>query len=94
MLPAGSSKANAGIPEDLELVLQDANAGFTCKRPLGSGDVTSNGLVQTSVMFEGALNGSSGDDQDCRPALQDATGIGFMSLQGGITFCVDGVQLI
>nr|QOL01273.1 putative extracellular protein TR9_075 [Trebouxia lynnae] len=90
----GSSKGDDIIPEGLELVLQDANADFTCKRPLGSGHITSNGLVQTSIMFQGELSDLSENDQDCRPALQDATAVGFRSLQGGTTFCLDDVQLI
>jgi len=89
----GSSSADSTIPKGLQLILQ-GNARTTCTRPLGLGGDINNDLVQTSVMFEGSVSNPSGNDQDCRPALQNANAIGFVSSYGGITFCVDDIQLI
>jgi len=80
----------------LQLILQDADDIFLCKQSLGTGSdssnngiTASNGLVQTSNKFDDPTG-----KQDCSSALQSATTLGFLSLSGGITFCVDAVQLV
>ena len=97
---AGSSTANATIPAGLQLILQDASGKFLCKQPLGFGSdfvdgiKTNNWLVQTSNKFQASSHDLTGSSQDCETALQRATAIGFQSLWGGVTFCVDAMQLV
>ena len=100
MIVAGGSKANASIPAGLQLTLQDADANFLCKQPLGfnagpdNGINVNNGLVQTSNKFQTLPDDQTVSDQDCNLALQNATAIGFQSLWGGVTFCIAALQLV
>ena len=55
---------------------------------------TNNWLVQTSNKFQASSDDLTGSNQDCNSALQSATAIGFQALWGGITFCVDAMQLV
>ncbi len=96
MFAPGAATSTATVPTDLQLVLQDDGDNFLCKQSLGTGSDTSNngitasnGLVQTSNKFDDPTG-----KQDCSSALQSASKLGFLSLAGGITFCVDAVQLV
>ena len=100
VIVAGGSKANATIPAGLQLTLQDADGNFLCKQPLGlnagpdNGINSNNGLVQTSNKFQALPDDQPVSDQDCNLALQNASAIGFQSLWGGVTFCMDAMQLV
>lgn len=101
---AGGSTANATVPTGLQLTLQDINGNFLCKQPLGfesgsaDGIKTNNRLVSTSNKFQASLDDLelplAGSNQDCNSALQTATAVGFQSLWGGVTFCMDAMQLV
>lgn len=97
---SGGSTANATIPAGLQLTLQDASGKFLCKQALGFGSgsghgiKTNNWLVQTSNKFQASSDDLTGSNQDCESALQSATAIGFQSLWGGVTFCMDAMQLV
>lgn len=99
-LAAGGSTANSTVPAGLQLTLQDADGEFLCNQPLGFGSSSANGikinnwLVQTSNKFQASSDDLTGSNQDCDAALQSATAIGFRSLWGGVTFCVDAMQLV
>ena len=100
VIVADGSKANATIPAGLQLTLQDNDANFLCKQSLGlnagpdNGININNGLVQTSNKFQILPDDQSVSDQDCNLALQNASAIGFRSLWGGVTFCIDAMQLV
>lgn len=103
---AGAPNPNATIPAGLQLTLQDASGNFLCKQPLGFGSNSDNGistnnkLVHTSNELQMSLDdGMTQEDQmtqdeNCGSALQSATAIGFQSLWGNVTFCVDAIQLV
>ena len=99
---AGGSPANATIPAGLQLTLQGADGKFLCKQPLGyesssadaPGIKTNNRLVSTSNKFQASPDDLASSYQDCNSALQTAIAIGFQSLWGGVTFCMDAMQLV
>ena len=99
---AGGSEANATIPAGLQLTLQDADANFLCKQPLGyessseDGIDINNRLVSTSNKFQASPDDRAGSGRDCNSAVQSATAVavGFQSLWGGVTFCMDAMQLV
>ena len=99
---AGGSPANATIPAGLQLTLQDADGNFLCKQPLGyesssaeaPGIKINNRLVSTSNKFQASPDDLASSYQDCNSALQTATAVGFQSLWGGVTFCMDAMQLV
>ena len=92
--PSGSGlQANYTLPENgLQLILVDANAQNLCNMTFGHHINQTNGLVQSSSLFQ---NFPSRLHQiDCRSKLSEAYGVGLQALQDGVQICIDDLELL